>query len=174
MIKGLTAILALLVMVSTSGCMSAGPIAGCFSKRKVDYDSVKAGITKQQMDEAIGEVGYPVGDGRTFVYRFEHVEAPFWRAGVYTVIDVFTLYTAEVFLAPIERLAVYRPSQRSGIAVFDDEGKLVAFRQMEDKPDHVIGGVDAPHHGNPGPYSQAWEWSTFWGRGRTDCEGGVR
>lgn len=169
--RRLTIMLAIL-MLTQAGCMGSGPIAGCFQPT-VDYASVKVGMTKEQLDTAIAEVGAPIDDAnRTFIYRYEHTDAWEWRKWVYTWTDALTLYTAEVIFAPAEYLLVYRPAQRSAIATFDERGQLVAFRQFYDRAKYRVGGTETPAHTNPGPYSQAWEWSTFWGRGRTDCKRG--
>lgn len=170
-LRRFTLLAALAVAIAQAGCMSTGPIAGCFNP-KADYASVVPGATKAQVDEALAEVGMPIGDGRAVVYRYEHTDAWRGRRWVYAWVDFVTLFAAEVIFAPVERLAVYMPAQRTALAVFDESGGLVAFRQMHDDSRFRVGGEAAPAHTNPGPYSQAWEWSTFWGRGRTDCKRG--
>jgi hypothetical protein len=156
------------LLVSLSGCMTSGPIAGCYNP-KAKFDAIKPGIDKAALDAAIGETGLPIGDGRAVLYRFQHTDVKRSRAGWFMAIDVFTAFTAEIFFTPIEYFGVYRPSQRSGIGVFDGEGKLIAFREMHQNAEHQIGIAEAPPHNQPGPYSEAWDWATFWGRGRTNC-----
>jgi len=170
-IQRLAAVLIATAMAaSLSGCMTAGPIAGCFNP-KARFDDIKPGIDKATLDTAIGEVGLPVGDGRAVLYQFQHVKQSRSRAGWFMLIDVFTLFTAEVILAPAEYFGVYRPAQRSGLAVFDADGKLIEFRETHKNAPHQIGIGQAPPHNRPGPYSEAWDWATFWGRGRTNCAG---
>lgn len=168
--KRIAAIL-IAALVTSTGCMTTGPVAGCYNPR-ADYEAVRAGITREALDEAIGEVGHPIGDGRTFVYNFEHVSASRSRAWWYAWLGYFSLYTLDPILAVIERVAVYGPAQRTALAVFDGDGRLIVFRQMPEGVDFGVGGEDAPAHGNPGPYSEAWEWETFWGDGRDHCSRG--
>lgn len=167
----LIALAALAIALAQAGCMSTGPVAGCFQPT-ADYAAIRVGISKPDLDKALAEEGFPIGDGRTVFYRYEHTDAPSWRKWIYAWTDFVTLFTAEIIFAPAERLFVYMPAQRNAIAVFDEAGGLVAFRQMRDRSHYAVGGKDAPAHTNPGPYSQAFEWSTFWGRGRTDCKRG--
>jgi len=113
---------------------------GCASFKALNMDGPKyaenlqVGNHRSLVETTVGTNGRVYKDGEITRANYQYLDGPHpgtkVRAILYLGADIFTLFLSEIIFWPLE-MAVEHSSRRSAEALYDEQNKLIYFREWK-------------------------------------------